>query len=301
VTVSVFELFRIGVGPSSSHTVGPMRAGLRFARLLHGRREQAGTGTVLTDTATAPVGTVAGGAVSRPAGITVILYGSLAATGAGHGTPGACLLGLDGCDPSSVNPDHMESRLREIRDTRTIHLAGDPAMPVTCGFEDIILRPAVVRTVHTNAVTFSALETCGGDKVDSGDSGDSGDSTAIPFSETYYSIGGGFIRTADESASGIVLAGPPPSPPPRSCCSGRRTPGASPPPNGTVSGSPGPTGRSTVSSTRSSRRWTPAPSEAWAPTASSPAGCLSAGGHTGGTRNSLTRTRPVPRSSRRTG
>jgi L-serine dehydratase len=209
VTVSVFELFRIGVGPSSSHTVGPMRAGLRFARLLHGRREQAGTGTVLTDTATAPVGTVAGGAVSRPAGITVILYGSLAATGAGHGTPGACLLGLDGCDPSSVNPDHMESRLREIRDTRTIHLAGDPAMPVTCGFEDIILRPAVVRTVHTNAVTFSALETCGGDKVDSGDSGDSGDSTAIPFSETYYSIGGGFIRTADESASGIVLAGAP--------------------------------------------------------------------------------------------
>ncbi|MGO2515103.1 MAG: serine dehydratase beta chain, partial [Corynebacterium variabile] len=195
MTVSVFELFRIGVGPSSSHTVGPMQAGLRFARLLHERRESAGTETDLTGTSTTPAGTVAGGAVSRPAGITVILYGSLAATGAGHGTLGACLLGLDGCDPASVNPDRMESRLREIRDTRTIHLAGDPSMPVTCGFEDIILRPAVVRTVHTNAVTFSALEAR------------DGDSAAAPFSETYYSIGGGFIRTDDETASGIVLAG----------------------------------------------------------------------------------------------
>ncbi|MGO3787388.1 MAG: serine dehydratase beta chain, partial [Corynebacterium variabile] len=72
MTVSVFELFRIGVGPSSSHTVGPMQAGLRFARLLHERRESAGTETDLTGTSTTP----AGGAVSRPAGITVILYGS---------------------------------------------------------------------------------------------------------------------------------------------------------------------------------------------------------------------------------
>ncbi|MGO1276518.1 MAG: serine dehydratase beta chain, partial [Corynebacterium variabile] len=77
MTVSVFELFRIGVGPSSSHTVGPMQAGLRFARLLHERRESAGTETDLTGTSTTPAGTVAGGAVSRPAGITVILYGSL--------------------------------------------------------------------------------------------------------------------------------------------------------------------------------------------------------------------------------
>jgi len=77
---------------------------------------------------------IAGGAVSRGPGITVILYGSLAATGAGHGTLGACLLGLDGCDPATVSPDHMVSRLREIRSSRTISLAGDADFPVTFGF-----------------------------------------------------------------------------------------------------------------------------------------------------------------------
>ncbi|AGP31284.1 L-serine ammonia-lyase [Corynebacterium terpenotabidum] len=187
MTVSVFDLFRIGVGPSSSHTVGPMRAGLRFARLLRDRRIAALAAPVDD---TAPVGTLIDGAITRPIGVTVILYGSLAATGAGHGTLGACLLGLDGTDPATANPDAMESRLREIRATRTIHLAGDPDLPVTCGFEDIILRPTVVRTVHTNAVTFSAM-----------------DADGTVFAETYYSTGGGFIRTAEETVGADGLDG----------------------------------------------------------------------------------------------
>jgi L-serine dehydratase len=181
MTVSVRDLFSVGVGPSSSHTVGPMKAGLAFAAALHARWAgaiPAGDDSAADGDAT---GSLAEGAVTRGAGVTVILYGSLAATGAGHGTLGACLLGLDGADPATVDPDYMVTRLDQIRRSRTVHLHGDRSLPVTCGFEDIILRPAVRRTIHTNAVTFSAMGPDG-----------------VEFKETYYSIGGGFIRTADE-------------------------------------------------------------------------------------------------------
>ncbi|HIW90690.1 MAG TPA: L-serine ammonia-lyase [Candidatus Corynebacterium avicola] len=180
MTVSIFDLFSIGIGPSSSHTVGPMRAGLAFASDLH-QRWAAGRPEDTSDTPPNASGTLADGAVSRGTGVTVILYGSLAATGVGHGTLGACLLGLDGADPATVDPDFMVGRLDQIRRERTINLFGDRTMPVVCGFEDIILRPAVKRTIHTNAVTFSALDPEGGE-----------------FKRTYYSIGGGFIRTAEE-------------------------------------------------------------------------------------------------------
>lgn len=171
MTVSVFDLFRIGVGPSSSHTVGPMLAGYQFAKELAARDPEFGRAA----------GSLAGGAVTRESGITIILYGSLAATGQGHGTLGACLIGLDGHAPDEVDPDYLEQRLKEIAETRTINLAGDPQRPVQCGYEDIILRPAVRRSLHTNAVTFSAL-------LEGGEE----------FKRTYYSIGGGFIRTAEE-------------------------------------------------------------------------------------------------------
>lgn len=203
MTVSVFDLFKIGVGPSSSHTVGPMRAGLTFARELRAiiLADRAGTGaeTIKRVGAAdrAEVGRASGIAdgddpdkiasvvtpfVGQKPSISVILYGSLAATGAGHGTLGACLTGLDGADPAGVDPDFMETRLSDIRATREIRLAGDENMPVTCGFEDIILRPAVRRSIHTNAVTLVAQL------------GPSGPA----YKQTYYSIGGGFIRTEDE-------------------------------------------------------------------------------------------------------
>ncbi len=88
--VSVFDLFSIGIGPSSSHTVGPMRAGRAFASRL------AGT----------PVASVA-----------VDLYGSLASTGQGHGTLGAVVAGLMGSDPETVDPDAMGASLAELEDT----------------------------------------------------------------------------------------------------------------------------------------------------------------------------------------
>ncbi|WP_296103988.1 L-serine ammonia-lyase [uncultured Corynebacterium sp.] len=195
MTVSTFELFRIGVGPSSSHTVGPMRAGLEFARSLRERLTTTSAdgvpSTVDSGLADDEYVELVGGAVTQdPESITVILYGSLAATGAGHGTLGACLLGLDGADPATVDPDFMGPRLEEIRRTRTINLAGDESLQVQCGFEDIVLRPTVVRTIHTNAVTFSAIV------------------RGQRYKQTFYSIGGGFIRTKEEVPDQDALTGP---------------------------------------------------------------------------------------------
>lgn len=173
-----------------------MRAGLEFARALHAAHKE----QLLSSTPGQPVpgagsaphsATLADGAVTRGVGISIILYGSLAATGAGHGTFGACLIGLDGGDPENIDPDYMETRLAQIQQTRTINLAGNTDIPVTCGFEDIILRPMVIRTLHTNAVTFTALLPNGEE-----------------FKETYYSIGGGFIRTKDVEPKLVELTGP---------------------------------------------------------------------------------------------
>ena len=200
MTVSVFDLFQIGVGPSSSHTVGPMRAGLSFARRVKAFLGDDATSPRAADSATEeglrPLGSdKLADVVSLPdegehqLSISVVLYGSLAATGAGHGTLGACLLGLDGADPAQVDPDYMQSRLDEIRETRTIYLAGDKSLPVTCGFEDIVLRPTVRRSIHTNAMTF----------VVSG--------LSEPLKQTFYSIGGGFIRTEEEVPTLDELSG----------------------------------------------------------------------------------------------
>lgn len=200
MTVSVFDLFQIGVGPSSSHTVGPMRAGLSFARRVKAFLGNDATSPRAADSATEegllPLGSDKLADVvslpdegEYPLSLSIILYGSLAATGAGHGTLGACLLGLDGADPAQVDPDYMQSRLDEIRETRTIYLAGDKSLPVTCGFEDIVLRPTVRRSIHTNAMTF----------VVSG--------LSEPLKQTFYSIGGGFIRTEEEVPTLDELSG----------------------------------------------------------------------------------------------
>ena len=200
MTVSVFDLFQIGVGPSSSHTVGPMRAGLSFAQRVKAFLGNDATSPRAADSATEEGLRLLGSdkladVVSLPEegenslSVSVVLYGSLAATGAGHGTLGACLLGLDGADPAQVDPDYMQSRLDEIRQTRTIYLAGDKNLPVTCGFEDIVLRPTVRRSIHTNAMTF----------VVSG--------LPEPLKQTFYSIGGGFIRTEEEVPTLDELSG----------------------------------------------------------------------------------------------
>ncbi|MDH6194286.1 L-serine dehydratase [Mycobacterium frederiksbergense] len=157
MTISVFDLFSVGIGPSSSHTVGPMRAAARFVADL----ESAG---LLDDVDV----------------VRVDLYGSLAATGAGHGTMPAILLGLQGYQPDTIEPDVMERQLDAMRAGRTILLGG--VKPIPLAEDEIALHAETVLARHPNGMTITALA-------------DDGQHLQ---SETYFSIGGGFVVTESE-------------------------------------------------------------------------------------------------------
>src|SRR5690242_15571938 len=106
MAISVFDLFTIGIGPSSSHSIGPMRAARRFVERLHSQ-----------------------GVLDRCAEIEVRLYGSLALTGKGHGTDKAIELGLEGATPEGINPDEVEPRIAAIRASCQLKLADGPTVP----------------------------------------------------------------------------------------------------------------------------------------------------------------------------
>jgi len=157
VAISVFDLFTVGIGPSSSHTVGPMRAAHAFVASL------ARTGLL-----------------SRTAGLRVDLYGSLAATGRGHGTFTAVLLGLEGCEPESVLPEDVESAVERIATTGELRLGdrlGGLACTLAYGVNDIVLHPLTVLPQHTNGMRFGAFDSSGG----------------LLDEQLYFSVGGGFI------------------------------------------------------------------------------------------------------------
>ncbi|MGC9670888.1 L-serine ammonia-lyase [Planosporangium sp. 12N6] len=160
MSLSVFDLFSIGIGPSSSHTVGPMRAAATFAESL------------ATD-----------GLLAATSGVEAELFGSLGATGYGHGTPKAVLLGLEGYRPESVDPDAAERRLAEIRATGGLHLLGRHPIAFT---EDAHLTLHRRRSLpyHSNGMRFRARDAAG----------------VVLSERTYYSVGGGFV--VDESAAG---------------------------------------------------------------------------------------------------
>src|SRR5579871_1461364 len=101
MTLSVFDIFKVGIGPSSSHTMGPMRAAREFVLGL--KRE---------------------GLLAQTDAIAVRLYGSLALTGVGHGTDRAVLVGLEGAEPQSVDPDSIEPAVQRIRTTQRLRLLG---------------------------------------------------------------------------------------------------------------------------------------------------------------------------------
>lgn len=177
MAVGVFDLFSIGIGPSSSHTVGPMRAAATFA-------DEVGALGVLADVTA----------------IRIDLYGSLAATGRGHGTMTAILLGLEGRHPESILPDEVESRLGAIRDSGRIEFAGGNVLDAS---EDgIELHPRTVLDRHTNGVTFTVTGAGG----------------AELHQATYFSVGGGFVeRDGDfagpDDAQAAVGVGSLPDPP----------------------------------------------------------------------------------------
>ncbi len=133
--ISIFDIFKIGIGPSSSHTVGPMKAAAAFIGSL---------GDVATD-------------VAR---IDVSLHGSLAWTGKGHGTDSAVLLGLSGLTPESIDPDSVDGRLRRIHTAKRIEVPGigelnfDPALNLIFDFDNELPR-------HTNGLRFTAKSATG--------------------------------------------------------------------------------------------------------------------------------------------
>ena len=155
--LSVFDMFRIGIGPSSSHTVGPMRAGLAFT-------------TELTT-------------LKPPSHITIDLFGSLGATGRGHSTDRAVLLGLAGYDPETVDIETVESILPALASSSMLTLPSGTQVPLNIA-EDVRFVPRTVLPYHVNALTITASDE---------------DGTVI-LERTYYSVGGGFvmIQTNDD-------------------------------------------------------------------------------------------------------
>lgn len=158
-SISVFDMLKIGVGPSSSHTLGPWRAALRFVQSLNNRF-----------------------GLARVKKVSVLLYGSLAKTGKGHGTDIAVILGLCGEDPVTIDVNLINSKIEYISMERVLKLGGvkeipfDPLLNVQFLFEETL-------PFHPNGLTFLA-------DIDTGEN----------ISETYYSTGGGFVIKEGEKA-----------------------------------------------------------------------------------------------------
>ncbi|PXW29733.1 L-serine ammonia-lyase [Paraburkholderia caballeronis] len=165
MAVSVFDLFKIGIGPSSSHTVGPMRAALMFAEGLE--RD---------------------GLLASTTAVKVELYGSLGATGKGHGTDRGVMLGLLGDAPDTVNPDTIAERLDAIRTTRTLALLGRHPVPFVPKEHIAFYRQALPE--HPNGMKLRALDS----------------NSATLRESTYLSVGGGFVVTAGAPNTKVLAA-----------------------------------------------------------------------------------------------
>jgi L-serine dehydratase len=158
VTLSVLDIFKVGIGPSSSHTMGPMNAACTFVEDLAGR-----------------------GLLDSTARVAAQVYGSLALTGRGHCTDRAIVLGLEGNRPDSIDPAEMEPALERIRTGGRLRLGGKREI----GFDepmDLLFHRDEVLPLHPNGLRFTALDAAG----------------ATLHREEFYSIGGGFIVRAAE-------------------------------------------------------------------------------------------------------
>ncbi|MEH6721591.1 MAG: L-serine ammonia-lyase [Aurantimonas endophytica] len=169
--LSVFDIFKIGIGPSSSHTMGPMVAAGRFLEAL--QREN---------------GRVAG---SGPAArIEVTLHGSLAFTGKGHATDRAVVLGLLGFRPDDFDPERAAERQAELAATRQIMVPGLGPVGFD-GLDGVVFDYGPPLEAHPNALVLRAFDAAGG----------------LHLSETYYSVGGGFVLTERELAAAGLRGG----------------------------------------------------------------------------------------------
>jgi L-serine dehydratase len=159
VAISVFDLFSVGIGPSSSHTVGPMRAALTFAQ-----------------------GLAEDGLLPSVTRVRAELFGSLGATGHGHGSDRAVILGLLGEKPETVDTSTVRDRAAAVRDAGRVELLGKHE--VQLGEDDLVLHRRQSLPYHPNGMTFTAWDENG----------------EVVRERTYYSVGGGFV--VDENAAG---------------------------------------------------------------------------------------------------
>ncbi len=170
VNTSIFEIFKIGIGPSSSHTVGPMRAAREFAASLH-----------------------ADGQLGQVAALRVELYGSLALTGRGHGTDRAVLLGLLGEVPDEVDPETINEKVGASRASHQVRVLGTHDVSFLED-RDLLFHKDQILPGHPNAMRFSAFDT-GVRQIQT---------------SVYYSVGGGFIsREGKPAAARSALTSPP--------------------------------------------------------------------------------------------
>jgi L-serine dehydratase len=167
MAVSLFDLFKIGIGPSSSHTVGPMRAAARFASRW------------LEET----------GALERTARVRAEVFGSLALTGRGHGTDKALLMGLEGHRPDQIDPDVIPAALERIRKEKKLRLLGRHVISFD-EKQDLIMNKRQKLPFHTNGMRFTAYDAAGEQLA----------------TRDYYSVGGGFVVNEDEAAEDRIVA-----------------------------------------------------------------------------------------------
>jgi L-serine dehydratase len=158
MTISVFDLYKIGIGPSSSHTVGPMRAANTFVTRL------------ATD-----------GLLTRTETVRAEMFGSLGVTGHGHGTVKAVVLGLEGEQPDLVDPEVAEPRVAAVQEDKRLRLAGKHSIAFSME-DDLVLHRRKRLPFHTNGMRFTASDADG----------------HVLLSREYYSVGGGFVLDEDE-------------------------------------------------------------------------------------------------------
>lgn len=163
MALSAFDLFSVGIGPSSSHTVGPMRAAALFADALQ-----------------------ASGRLAEVARVQTQLFGSLGATGHGHGSAKAVLLGLSGHRPETCDPRKVDGLLEEIRTARRVTLLGIHAVDFDED-DDLVLHRRKALPFHPNGMTLTAYDGVG----------------TVVSDRTYYSVGGGFV--VSEGATGLAV------------------------------------------------------------------------------------------------
>ena len=160
--LSVFDMFKIGIGPSSSHTMGPMVASGMFLDLLRA-------------------------SPFEPAGVQARLHGSLAFTGVGHATDRAVLLGLAGFQPSTFDATKGEAALEAMKQEKVVHPAGLPSLRLDPA-SDILFDYGPALPGHANGMVFMATDAQGD----------------VILQQSYYSIGGGFVVTEEDMASGTT-------------------------------------------------------------------------------------------------